>query len=101
MGYLAVGYKKRLSPSATINIFGQYFGADDQIRTGDLRFTKAPLYQLSYVGKEKRLWNMTASTAKLDEVERSTGAGNGNRTRVSCLGSTRSTTELHPHLFQS
>jgi hypothetical protein len=25
-------------------------GADKRIRTADLRFTKAPLYQLSYIG---------------------------------------------------
>jgi hypothetical protein len=35
-----------------------YEGADDGIRTRDLRFTKPLLYQLSYVGAEKGGGNM-------------------------------------------
>ena len=31
-------------------LFIDIYGAADRIRTGDLRFTKAPLYQLSYSG---------------------------------------------------
>lgn len=29
------------------------FGADKRARTADLRFTKAPLYQLSYIGTRR------------------------------------------------
>ena len=32
---------------------GRKSGADDRTRTGDLRFTKALLYQLSYIGTQK------------------------------------------------
>ena len=42
-------------------------GADDGIRTRDLRFTKPLLYQLSYVGTEKRGGNMPSAR------ERATG----------------------------
>ena len=43
--------RKALLCAGTHMIWGlRMDGADDRIRTGDLRFTKALLYQLSYIG---------------------------------------------------
>ncbi len=43
-------------------------GADDRNRTGDLRFTKALLYQLSYIGTHFLLpTNVTGSSNGGDE----------------------------------
>ena len=54
-------------------------GGDDRSRTGHLLHAKQSLYQLSYIPTLIGI-----------------GADDGNRTRVSSLGSYSSTIELHP-----
>jgi hypothetical protein len=45
-------------------------GADDGIRTRDLRFTKPLLYQLSYVGAEKGGGNMPSARERATRMIR-------------------------------
>ncbi len=57
-----------------------YFGADGRTRTGDPCFTRALLYQLSYIGSIK-------IKMQKSKIKMFFGAGNGNRTRILGLGS--------------
>lgn len=59
--------------------WGTFYGGDDRGRTGHLLHAKQSLYQLSYIPTLIGI-----------------GADDGNRTRVSSLGSYSSTIELHP-----
>ena len=45
-------------------------GADDEIRTRDLRFTKPLLYQLSYVGVKKGGGNMPSALTRATRMIR-------------------------------
>jgi hypothetical protein len=45
-------------------------GADDEIRTRDLRFTKPLLYQLSYVGVKKGGGNMPSGLMRATRMIR-------------------------------
>ena len=66
---------------------GVFPGAEEGTRTPDLLITNQLLYRLSYFGKQ----NGDAMSPFL-----STGAGDGNRTHATSLGSWSSAIELHP-----
>ena len=65
------------------------FGADEGTRTPDLLITNQLLYRLSYIGKQNGDENRLRCVG---------GAGDGNRTHATSLGSWSSTIELHPQL---
>lgn len=48
----------------------RFFGADDRIRTGDLRFTRALLYQLSHIGNTQNcVLTKYSQTEKMVQVK--------------------------------
>ena len=90
--------ESRLRPAAAElrragELIWKYFGAESGSRTHDLCFTKALLYQLSYLGN-KRVTGIEPVLPACPPAYDSTKQETGIEPATFCLGSRRSTTEL-------
>ena len=69
-------YQKQKSPE-TVKVAGEFFGAANQIRTGDLVLTKDVLYLLSHSSKPKGQVITHPSVATRNGLEPSTSSVTG------------------------
>ena len=58
---IQMAFRQCADAAKVMNLIASVMGADDGIRTRDLRFTKPLLYQLSYVGAETERGNMPSA----------------------------------------